>query len=259
MGLDIFGGGEATAALFNTAGSFVNSMMSYNNAKKLMDRQNEFTERMSNTAYSRATADMRNAGLNPALMYGSGSAASTPTAGSGATGPQFDIGNPMNAAMEYKNAKATVANTEASAAYNRELAESEQNRRDNLDADTAFKKAENIRQDKHLDNETRKVAGELQELISRSELNKEIAKYTGMNSVSSRIQANAASRSAEGNYYYNTHRALGFSESESVSDTERGYNGSFNIGSRGDKKSRSYGGSLGRTGGSHSRSYSRTY
>jgi hypothetical protein len=43
---------------------------------------------MSNTAYSRASEDMKNAGLNPYLMYGSATSASTPsgavaTAGTG--------------------------------------------------------------------------------------------------------------------------------------------------------------------------------
>lgn len=41
-------------------------------------KNRDWQERLSNTAYSRAVADMKNAGLNPYLMYGSASAASTP-------------------------------------------------------------------------------------------------------------------------------------------------------------------------------------
>lgn len=42
------------------------------------DSQN-FSAQMSNTAYQRASADMQLAGLNPMMMFGSGSAASTPS------------------------------------------------------------------------------------------------------------------------------------------------------------------------------------
>ncbi|AXH72212.1 MAG: DNA pilot protein [Microviridae sp.] len=50
----------------------------------------DWTERMSNSAYQRATKDMTKAGLNPALMYGHGAAASTPSV----SPPQFD--NPVD-------------------------------------------------------------------------------------------------------------------------------------------------------------------
>ena len=52
----------------------------YNSAEAQKNR--DWETEMSNTAYQRATADMEAAGLNPAMMYGGGSAASTPTASS---------------------------------------------------------------------------------------------------------------------------------------------------------------------------------
>ena len=50
-----------------------------NEANKQIAADNrEFQERMSNTAYQRAMADMKKANLNPALMFGSGGPAGTP-------------------------------------------------------------------------------------------------------------------------------------------------------------------------------------
>lgn len=40
--------------------------------------QRDYQTQMSNTAYQRASQDMQKAGLNPAMMFGSGSAASSP-------------------------------------------------------------------------------------------------------------------------------------------------------------------------------------
>lgn len=46
---------------------------------KLARENRQWEQMMSNTAYQRATADMKAAGLNPALMFSHGSAADTPS------------------------------------------------------------------------------------------------------------------------------------------------------------------------------------
>lgn len=53
----------------------------YNSAEAELQRQWETN--MSNTAYQRAVQDMQKAGLNPALMFGTANAASTPSGASG--------------------------------------------------------------------------------------------------------------------------------------------------------------------------------
>lgn len=46
---------------------------------QMMQQQQSFQQQMSSTAYQRASADMKAAGLNPMMMFGSGAAASSPS------------------------------------------------------------------------------------------------------------------------------------------------------------------------------------
>lgn len=84
-----------------------NAAMQYNSAQALANRQ--FQERMSNTAYQRAVADMRKAGLNPILAFAQGGA-STP-GGSGATITGASMGMPASSALGVSALSGNVPNS----------------------------------------------------------------------------------------------------------------------------------------------------
>lgn len=194
MVANIIGGAmNLLGGLANAGSNLATGFMSYGSAKKLQDSQNAFTERMSNTSYQRAVADMRAANLNPALMFSSGSAASTPSAGT-SSGVQF--GNPAEGFISAAQGIANVRNTAKQGALLDQQAQTEASKRKALEADASFKTAENIRQDKKLDPEIRKMGAETQNLIAQSLLSDEIRKYTGYNANTARINAGASVTSA---------------------------------------------------------------
>lgn len=77
---------------------------STNQAQEQMQQQQEaYNTQMSNTAYTRASADMKNAGLNPMMMFGGGSAASSPTA------PSIQLQNPGNSVQSGISTATSIA------------------------------------------------------------------------------------------------------------------------------------------------------
>lgn len=82
----------------NIAAAANQNLVNQNFAANMQKDAQNFSAQMSNTAYQRASADMQLAGLNPAMMFGSGGAASTPGAGiasAGTTVPQHSQTNPL--------------------------------------------------------------------------------------------------------------------------------------------------------------------
>lgn len=90
----ITGGANLLSGIFGSQTSAQNTQMQIAASEQEQATQNAFTEQMSNTAYQRADADMKAAGLNPAMMFGSGSAASTPS-GSSIQAPMPQNTSPM--------------------------------------------------------------------------------------------------------------------------------------------------------------------
>ena len=83
--------------------------------QQMMAQQQSFQERMSSTAYQRASSDMTAAGLNPMMMFSSGSAASTPAGASPSPNVKSGVDSDsmqraISTATQMKVADATINN-----------------------------------------------------------------------------------------------------------------------------------------------------
>lgn len=99
LGSLVSGGASLLGSMFSSNTSADNTqaniaMQQQTNQMAMAEAQKnrDFTQQMSSSAYQRASQDMQSAGLNPAMMFGSGGPASTP----GGTQPQLGTAKSEN-------------------------------------------------------------------------------------------------------------------------------------------------------------------
>lgn len=142
----------------------------------LAREQMEFQERMSNTAYQRAMADMELAGLNPILAYSQGGA-TTP----GGSMPQ--IGNPVTAAFQGMDTvsrardvdirdAATASNIDKQGAEIKRISSLMQN-------DQAFRDL-NAQQQRLVSNQANKTFLELKKVLAETDMVRELGRKYGL-------------------------------------------------------------------------------
>jgi hypothetical protein len=91
-------------------GSLVGGLLGNRARRNEAQRDRQFQERMSNTAWQRAVADMEAAGINPAVAYSKGPASSP----GGAMAQQSDVLSPaVSSAMAAKRLQADLDNIKA--------------------------------------------------------------------------------------------------------------------------------------------------
>lgn len=97
--------GAPLAGLLNGIGAGVSSSI---NNQQMMD----YNTSMANSAYQRSSLDMQQAGLNPAMMFSNGSAASTPGLSMADSGEMSMKGfqSSVQSALAVKTANATIDN-----------------------------------------------------------------------------------------------------------------------------------------------------
>ena len=132
--------GAGISGLFGLGSSALSMGMSYGQTKELQQRQFDYQERMSNTAYQRATEDMRKAGLNPKMAGMSQTGASTPSGASG-QGANVNLGEGL---INGISTAAQVQNTKANTELQNEQAKTEETKRQNFEANTALQKLQGI-------------------------------------------------------------------------------------------------------------------
>ena len=242
--------GSVLGATISSGAQFGANMLSFKQNKELQQRQFNFQEKMSNTAYQRGVEDMEKAGINP-LMAAGGGGASTPTGASSSMATP-DIAGAMSSgarmAAEVKSQLAAAKNQNADANLKTQQAITEVNRRNQIDSETGLNRLLQTYQSILNSQAPAKLKAEVKELVSRTFLNNMTASASQANAATNRMNAITAQKNAE------TNRIVGKETAKYTKERSRGYTESWT-----DSKSRGVKVPMHAINNSNSTSYTRTY
>lgn len=118
-------GASIASSALNTANNWGMQLQNQKFNAQEAQKNRDFQERMSNTAYQRAKADMEAAGINAQMALGNGAnSASTPggATASGAIGAGNSIENPMNSIAQLTNSAANFISANKNIQANKTIA-----------------------------------------------------------------------------------------------------------------------------------------
>ena len=193
--------GSLLGGALSGAGQIGANLMSFGQNKELQQRNFDYQERMSNTAYQRAMADMDKAGLNPLLVTNNGGA-STPS-GSSASMSTPDISGAIASgakmSAEIRNLRNAAENIKADTALKGEQAKTEGVKRNNIAAETGLNNLMQAYQRVVNSNAPAKFKAEIKELVTRAYANNINANANQANAASARMNAYTEIKNAETN------------------------------------------------------------
>lgn len=246
---DVIGAiGGIIGAGIGAAGQIGANMMTFGQNKELQQRQFDYQERMSNTSYQRAVADMENAGINPLMAVGSGGATTPSGASSSMSTP--DIAGALSSgaamAMQLRQAGATVSNLKEEANLKKEQAKTEETKRNQMTAETGLTKLNSAYQQILNSQLPERFKNEMKELVSRTFANNMQAAAAQTNAAANILTAKANQQNAE------TNRMVGKEQAKYTRERARGYTESWTDSSNAQQN-------VGVTGVGTSRGYTRTH
>lgn len=221
--------GAALAGLFGAGGSALSSMINYQSAKKLMDKQYKYNLKTLRNAPTASREGFVDAGYNPLMALGSGQAGFS--ASSSGVGADLTSGleQGVSSAIAMKQNKAQIDNINADTALKNNQGETEKAKRVQMEFQNAMYDVETHL--KHLERDTYEYRfySNLYEQMQRAENYRAQSAVAQMNAETNRMNARTQKYSAESermNAYSNSRNARTNSYN---ADTNRG-NRSIKVG-----------------------------